>query len=197
MRNKWLVVLVCVIVVALGVAAAWGWFWNPKYISAEKAPEATLSVQELVATEVAKITKDEKPLATATPTETEQKSVANTGCRVIHESVIVAGQMNHVSTSGSFLHVEFWVPGQPERETILDASKASGGRYNFSRTDIAGWVWEYAGCSYEQVLEQVTAHIPRRIAGGANNDGYVKYEVVNNPQAWHPSVLFIPVPFAQ
>jgi hypothetical protein len=111
-------------------------------------------------------------------------------CRVIHESVITT-EMDHVSTSGDFLHVEYWYPGEPERETILPADKAAGGRFNFTRP-LQGWVWEYDGCTLEEVEAQVEAHITRQLEGGANNEGYFPFEEVEDAKAWHPSLLFLP-----
>lgn len=129
----------------------------------------------------------------AAPTMTAQP-VQPEGCHVIHESVLVES-MDHVSTSGDFIHVEYWFNGQPERETILYASKADGGAYNFSRP-LKGWVWEYVGCSYDQVLAQVNAHIEGRLAGHFNNVGYFPYGVPlsgdDKDAVWDPTKLFVP-----
>lgn len=133
------------------------------------------------------------PKVTEAPAATEAPAQAET-CRVIHESVMVE-TMDHVSTSGDFIHVEYWFDGQPERETILDAAKADGGAYTFSRP-LKGWVWEYDGCTYDEVLAQVNANITRRLAGHFNNVGYFPYGVVlsgsdkNSP--WDPTKLFVP-----
>ncbi len=95
-------------------------------------------------------------------------------CQVIHDSVVTP-QMDHVSTSGSFIHLEYWWDGQPEKETILPAAKAAGGRFNYSQP-LKGWVWEYEGCTYAEVLAQVESHIARRLEGGADNAGFVKWQ---------------------
>lgn len=116
------------------------------------------------------------------------------GCHVIHESVLVES-MDHVSTSGDFIHVEYWFDGQPERETILDAAKADGGAYTFSRP-LKGWVWEYDGCTYDEVLAQVNANITRRLAGHFDNAGYFPYGAVlsgsDTNAPWDPTKLFVP-----
>lgn len=107
-------------------------------------------------------------------------------CHVIHESVVVE-TMDHAATSGSFIHLEYWWDGQPEKETILPAAEAGGGRFNFIRP-LKGWIWEYQNCTFEEVKAQVDVHIPRRIEGGANNAGYFN---------WKETGLFVPVPLPQ
>lgn len=97
-----------------------------------------------------------------------------TGCHIIHESVVV-DEMDHVSSSGTHIHVEYWWPGEPERETILTTADAEGGRFNFTRS-LRGWVWEYANCDFEEVAKQVDTHIQRRLLGGADNDGFIDWE---------------------
>ena len=89
--------------------------------------------------------------------------------------------LTEVSTSkDGFLHVEFWVGGDaPEYETILP-----GGRYLLKIQFSGGHVWEYAGCTFEQVKNQVDAHISRRLAQKAKNGGYVE---------WGSTEYFIPV----
>lgn len=126
-----------------------------------------------------------------TPT-TNPPSNGNNGfqqCRVIHES-LVDQWMNHVSSSGSHIHLQFYMgDDQPEYETLLPTAGVSGGRWNFGTTRVRGWVWEYADCTDQQVLEQIGAHIPRRVDGGAPNDGYVPWnETFLKPAGGNPHV---------
>jgi len=123
---------------------------------------------------------------TPIPQPTPIQPAAAQGCRVIHESLVDEG-MDHVSTSGNFIHLEFWWPGQPEKETIFTAADAAGGRFNFSR-QLRGWVWEYSNCSFDEVKAQVDAHITRRLEGQASNAGFVP---------WDETGLFTPVPLSQ
>ncbi len=118
-----------------------------------------------------------QPAPTAQPT---QPSVASS-CRIIHDYDLIES-MDHLSTSGSHLHVEYWWNGQPERETFLPTAGVPGGRYNLTRS-LKGHVWEYSDCSDSEVMAQINVHIPRRLAGGANNAGYV---------AWQTTGLFQP-----
>ncbi len=95
-------------------------------------------------------------------------------CHIIHDS-LVDQWMDHVSSSGSHIHLEYWTQGQPERETLLPTAGVPGGRWDIP-TGIRGWVWEYDGCSDQQVADQISAHITRRLAGGFNNAGYVSWD---------------------
>lgn len=73
--------------------------------------------------------------------------------------------------NGGYLHVEWFLPGQPEYETVLPS-----GRY-LIKTPLAGHVWEYSpDCDPNQVLRQVADHIARRLALKANNGGFVPYQ---------------------
>jgi len=125
------------------------------------------------------------PTATPVPVPPKEEEFDQEGgsCKIIHDSLVDV-EMDHISSSGNFIHLEYWYPGEPERETILPAATAGGGRFNFSR-GLRGWVWEYADCTFDEVKQQVDAHIQRRLEGGANNDGY--YE-------WKETGLFNPVP---
>jgi len=109
----------------------------------------------------------------AQPPAVEQPPAAPvvTTCYVVHDYQLQ--DLPEVATSsGNFLHVEYWTDGNPERETILP-----GNRYLLN-TALKGHVWEYSGCTFDQVMEQVDAHIARRIAQLANNDGFVPWEQV-------------------
>lgn len=106
---------------------------------------------------------------------------ANTAsCRVIHDYQLQ--DLHEVATSGSHLHAEYWWDGQPERETLIPASAADGGRFILARP-LKGHVWEYADCTDQEVLDQINAHIGRRLAGHANNAGYFE---------WKSTGLFLP-----
>ena len=93
-------------------------------------------------------------------------------CRVIHDYQLQ--DLTEVATSGSHIHVEYWTDGQPERETMLPARDADGGRFILTQP-LRGHVWEYADCSDDQVMSQINAHIQRRLAGHANNAGFVQW----------------------
>jgi len=92
-------------------------------------------------------------------------------CTVIHDYQLK--DLTEVATSsGNFLHVEYWVGGDnPEYETILP-----GGRYTLRISFAGGHVWEYRDCSFEQVKSQVDAHVARRLAQKANNGGYIEWQ---------------------
>lgn len=120
-------------------------------------------------------------------------------CRVIHEYVLEA-HMDHVSTSGSHIHVEYHHgDGSGEYETFLPARLAIGGfwhiREGFWRGDpgsivsrawqfilghdnkyLRGFVWEYADCTDTEVRAQVDAQIARRRAGNADNRGFIPWQ---------------------
>ena len=93
-------------------------------------------------------------------------------CRVIHDYQLQ--DLTEVATSGSHIHVEYWTDGHPERETMLPARDADGGRFILTQP-LRGHVWEYADCSDDQVMSQINAHIQRRLAGHANNAGFVQW----------------------
>lgn len=97
---------------------------------------------------------------------------AGQGCRVIHESPLAP--LPEVSTSGSHIHVEFYAGNEPERETLIPAREAQGGRFILTQP-LKGFVWEYADCTDEQVMDQIRGNIERRRNGGARNDGYVEW----------------------
>jgi len=96
---------------------------------------------------------------------------AENPCVVIHDYQL--RDLTEVATSsGNFLHVEYWVGGDaPEYETVLP-----GGRYLLKTQFAGGHVWEYTGCTFEQVKNQVDAHISRRLAQKANNGGYIEWQ---------------------
>lgn len=99
-------------------------------------------------------------------------------CRVIHDYQLK--DLPEVSTSfGNFIHVEYFVDGQPEFETLLP-----GGRYTLNTQFPGGHVWEYTGCTQDEVMAQINAHIARRLGQKANNGGY---------QEWQSTGFFSPV----
>ncbi len=166
-------------------------------MSAQLTAQAAATATEAPATDApaATVSSTVTFAPTATIEAPTQASAAQPqGCHVIHESVLVES-MDHVSTSGDFIHVEYWFDGQPERETILDAAKADGGAYTFSQP-LKGWIWEYDGCTYDEVLAQVNANITRRLAGHFNNVGYFPYGATlsetDKNAPWDPTKLFVP-----
>ena len=106
-----------------------------------------------------------------TPEPVAPTPATPTDCRVIHDYQLK--DLTEVSTSNDgWLHVEYWLGGDtPEYETILP-----GGRYLLRANFAGGHVWEYSGCTFEQVKNQVQAHINRRLAQKANNGGYVEWQ---------------------
>ncbi len=113
-----------------------------------------------------------------------QQSPASTGvCRVINDYGLELKP--EVATSGSQIHVEYWWDGQPERETLIPAGAAPGGRFLLARP-LKGHVREYADCQDGQVMDQIRAHIERRKAGGADNAGYVDWKTTG---LFKPAVL--------
>lgn len=114
------------------------------------------------------------PVVAAPPPAAQAAPAFTDKCSAVHDYGL--DLKPEVATSGSFIHTEYWWEGQPEREVILPASAASGGRFILTRA-LRGHVWEYpAICSYEQVRAEVDAHIQRRIRGGANNAGFVDWQ---------------------
>ncbi len=99
-------------------------------------------------------------------------------CKVIHDYQLK--DLSEVATSvGNYIHVEFYVDGQPEFETLLP-----GGRYTLNTQFPGGHVWEYSGCSENEVMVQINAHIARRLSQKANNGGF---------QEWKSTGFFSPV----
>ncbi|TXI33745.1 MAG: hypothetical protein E6Q53_02510 [Candidatus Moraniibacteriota bacterium] len=91
-------------------------------------------------------------------------------CKVMKEYPL-AGH-NRLSTEGSFIHVEHYVGGEPERESILNGN--SSWRVNGGAK---GFVWEYnKACSWGQVRAEVRQHTQRRLADHANNAGWIAWD---------------------
>lgn len=93
-------------------------------------------------------------------------------CTVINDYQLL--DLPEVSVeNGGWLHVETFINGQPEYETVLPS-----GRYTIDQAKTnGGHVWEYAPeCTIDEVLTQVTAHTARRLELKANNGGYVHYQ---------------------
>jgi len=110
---------------------------------------------------------------TATTATAPGGSVSN-GCRVINDYPLEL--LPEVATSGSHIHVEYWWDGSGgERETLLPTEGVDGGRFILNRA-LKGHVWEYAGCADDEVLDQINVHIGRRLAGHADNKGYVEWK---------------------
>lgn len=74
----------------------------------------------------------------------------------------------------ALIHVEFWWPGQPEREAILDSAS-----YNLARP-LNGTVWYYASGDRAYVRSCVDAHIARRMNEKANNEGYASQTLIDS-----------------
>lgn len=127
---------------------------------------ATVTVQATAAPTTAAPTAQSPATATATPTETATPKV----CTVINDYQLQ--DLPELSVeNGGYLHVEWFLPSQPEYETVLPS-----GRY-LIKTPLAGHVWEYSpDCDPNQVLRQVADHIARRLALKANNGGFVPYQ---------------------
>lgn len=170
-------------VVVVGLLVLFGLLWafkvvkiGPQNAEVEKVKENTVYV------EVTSIPQPKVIPATEVPMK---PAATNVDCHIIHDSVVVE-TMDSVSTSGDFIHLEFWYEGQPEREAIFTAAEANGGRFMFERS-LKGWVWEYKNCSYDEVYQQVQLHITRRLEGKANNAGFID---------WKSTGLFKPVPLS-
>lgn len=94
-------------------------------------------------------------------------------CRVI-DDYIFDGMESIGTTTGNYLHVSYWTTqtkdlARPELEVVLPA-----GTYRISNdTTVRGHVWEYDGCSRQEVENQVEDHIARRDeSGGWGTDRY-------------------------
>jgi hypothetical protein len=190
MNKKWIgaLVVVVILVVALG-------FFMGRSTAPINAPTSTATLtapadqnQQTTAAPKTTPTETSTQIAPASqpasPTAEQPAVVQPTPpapiCTVIHDYQLK--DLPEVATSsGNFLHVEYWTGGSaPEYETILP-----GGRYLLRTNFAGGHVWEYGpGCDFDQVMEQVNAHIARRIAQKAKNGGYVN---------WESTGYFIPV----
>lgn len=114
------------------------------------------------------------PTATPTPEPTSTPTAQPTPkpCTVINDYQLL--DLPEVSVeNGGWLHVETFINGQPEYETVLPS-----GRYTIDQAKTnGGHVWEYAPeCTIDEVLTQVTAHTARRLELKANNGGYIHYQ---------------------
>lgn len=97
----------------------------------------------------------------------------NGGCHVINDYGLDGKP--EVATSGSHLRVQFWNDGTPgEKETFLPSSAADGGRFNLTKP-LKGHVWEFDGCTDQQMRTDADASTQRRVAGHADNVGYVDW----------------------
>jgi hypothetical protein len=129
-----------------------------------------------------------------TVTNVNKRFSLDAGCRVIHEYNLLP-DMNHVSSSGSQIHVQFYFYSDAnagEWETVLPTAGVAGGRWNVTPPSgryLRGFVWEYADCTNEQVISIINPHIERRLAGEFPNKGYIPW---NQPHPESNSVLFVP-----
>ena len=119
------------------------------------------------------------PSVQNTPVVVNTAAPAAPACLVLHDYQLK--DLPEVSSSdANWLHVEYFVQGSPEYETILP-----GNRYRLQTPFPGGHVWEYSsGCTFDQVKAQVDAHIVRRLADKANNGGF---------QQWDSTGFFSPV----
>ncbi|OGH15114.1 MAG: hypothetical protein A2860_02885 [Candidatus Levybacteria bacterium RIFCSPHIGHO2_01_FULL_37_33] len=102
-------------------------------------------------------------------------------CKVINDYPLEL--LQEISTSGSHIRVQYWSDGTPgEKETFLPASAADGGRFNLAQP-LKGHVWEFQGCTDQQMRADADASTQRRLLGHADNRGFVD---------WTCTGLFIP-----
>lgn len=166
---------VCNLVTAYVTWVATQWSGSPADVAAVTMPTNTPSPIMPTPTPTETFPTATPVVPTAVPTTSPAMPSSGTqGCRVINDYNLLE-DMDHVATSGDYLHVEFWYDGQPERETVLPTKGVPGGRYDILRP-LRGHVWEYSGCSLEEVMAQVNVHINRRLEGGANNAGFVPWQ---------------------
>ena len=94
-------------------------------------------------------------------------------CRVINDYQLL--DLIEISVEhGGYLHVEHWVEGAPEYESVFPS-----GRYAVTYAFPGGHVWEYSPeCTIDQVMSEVEGHIGRRLDLRANNAGYMHYSVL-------------------
>lgn len=101
-------------------------------------------------------------------------------CGVIHEYEL-SPTLLEVSThnvEGYWIHVQFFVNGGPEMETVLQH-----GRYTIDRTTGGprGFVWELGpNCSQQQVIDDMNGSIARRQANNVNTVGVAPQSVVDH-----------------
>ena len=124
--------------------------------------------------------------------DNDDKDQSNTGsnvganvnaveCQVINDYPLEL--LPEIATSGSHLRVQFWSDGTPgEKETFLPANAADGGRFNLAQP-LKGHVWEFQGCTDQQMRADADASTQRRLAGHADNRGFVD---------WTCTGLFVP-----
>jgi hypothetical protein len=105
---------------------------------------------------------------------------ATSECRVVHDYNLRQDDTEVATDSNpdSLIHTETYTNTNngsgPEMESVLD-----GGRYRVNQENgVRGHVWEYDGCTREQVERQVDKHIERRLGQKANNVGWAPDFVV-------------------
>lgn len=120
------------------------------------------------------------PAATAVPAvvppPASAPAAASVACQAVPSDGYGLDLKPEVATSGTYIRVQYWWEGQPERETYIPASAAGGGRFILTRA-LRGHVWEFHGnCTDADMTADVKGSIARRLAGGANNAGYVEWQ---------------------
>ncbi|MBI3289945.1 hypothetical protein HYZ78_00945 [Candidatus Microgenomates bacterium] len=123
------------------------------------------------------------PAATAVPAPAARQPVAaptpdSAGqCYAFHDYGLLFKP--EVATSGTAIQVEYWNPSaadKSERETFMMANEAGGGRFLIVLPGRDGHVWEYKGnCDEAYLMTQMRESTARRLAGGADNRGYVPW----------------------
>lgn len=140
-------------------------------------PQATTGAP--AAAEQPRVTVAPRPTATSAPVQPVVVAPipdASGVCRAFHDYGLKFKP--EVATSGTAIQVEYWSPALPpgERETFMMAREAGGGRFLITRPDLDGHVWEYQGpCTEAYLMTQVRDSTARRLAGGADNRGYVPW----------------------
>jgi hypothetical protein len=74
---------------------------------------------------------------------------------------------------GSFIHIEHWTQGNPERESLLPFTP-NAKAYRVLR-NVRGWLWAYPpNCTQAEVMRFIKDHIIIR-KPIANNDGFIDW----------------------
>lgn len=121
----------------------------------------------------------QQPPTASTPTPAGPVAQATTeapggpppaGCKADSPDGALIDGLTEITAGTDYLHVQFWRPGQPERETILQPGKT----YLLNLNGGGGKVWRYtqADCTFDQVRQQATQSLLRR----GNTGGWVDFE---------------------
>lgn len=166
-------VLVVLFLLFLNVVGAWHVFWGG---GGDNTPtlacgSGTHESDGLCVADPATPTDGDQPAPTQAPAG--GGTTTSGGCRSTKDYQLQ--DLPEVATSGSHIRVQFWDDGTPgEKETFLPASAADGGRFILTQP-LKGHVWEFDGCTDQQMLQDANATTQRRLAGHADNKGYVEW----------------------